>query len=137
MHRLRILCCSVSCRCDHTGLKPSKDNKKSVFSSFLEKNALFFFIWCCQMNEEMLRISECALGFTPVRSILFLSVSVPFLQIRKFRKFRKPQKIYRSDRAVSLFSDNNIRNALFLGIFIIIIISVYEHYHIRVLLDSS
>ena len=57
--------------------------------------------------------------------------------IHKPGQFRFPAKIYGSDRAVTLFRDNNLRRVRVIRILIIIIISINEHNHVGILLDCS
>ena len=52
------------------------------------------------------------------------------LCIRKFRIIRQPDQIDGSDRAVSLFGDDDFRDSLILGILIIVIISIDKHNNI-------
>ena len=59
------------------------------------------------------------------------------LQIGKFRKFRQPLQLNGTSRTISLFSDDNLGNPLTIGIFVVIFVSVNEHHHIGILLDSS
>ncbi len=58
-------------------------------------------------------------------------------QICKFSQLRLPAELHRPDRAVSLFCDYDLSDSFFLGILIIVIITVNEHHKIRVLLDRS
>ena len=59
------------------------------------------------------------------------------LCIRKFRIIRQPDQIDGSDRAVSLFGDDDFRDSLILGILIIVIISIDKHNDVGILLDRS
>ena len=60
-----------------------------------------------------------------------------FRNIHKPGQFRFPTKIYGSDRAVTLFRDNNLRRVRVIRIFIIVIITVQEHNNVGILLDRS
>ena len=68
-----------------------------------------------------------------------LSGKVPllFFHIYKLCIIWKPYQIHRTDRAVSLFRDDDLRNILILRIFIVIVITVNKHNHIGVLLNRS
>ena len=66
------------------------------------------------------------------KSYIFL-----FLHIHKLRISRQPYQFHRTNRAVSLFRNNDLCDILLLRILMIIIISVDEHYHIRILLNST
>ena len=57
--------------------------------------------------------------------------------IHKPGQFRFPAKIYGSDRAVTLFRDNNLRRVRVIRILIIIIVTVQEHHNVGILLDGS
>ena len=60
-----------------------------------------------------------------------------FRNIHKPGQFRFPAKIYGSDRAVTLFRDNNLRRVRVIRILIIIIVTVQEHNNVGILLDRS
>lgn len=57
--------------------------------------------------------------------------------VGKFSVLRQPYQIYRADRTVSLLRYNNLRDTLHLGIMIVIIVAVDEHYHVGILLNGS
>ena len=60
-----------------------------------------------------------------------------FRNIHKPGQFRFPAEIYGSDRAVTLFRDNNLRCVRVIRILIIIIVTVQEHNNVGILLDGS
>ena len=64
-------------------------------------------------------------------------VSLLFFHIYKLCIIWKPYQIHRTDRAISLFCDDDLRNILILRIFIVIVITVNKHNHIRILLNGS
>ena len=66
-------------------------------------------------------------------SNFFFSV---FFHIGKFGILGQPDEIYRANRAVSLLSNDNLRNIFFRGIFVIIIVPVNKHHHICILLNG-
>ena len=63
-------------------------------------------------------------------------VSLLFFHIYKLCIIWKPYQIHSPDRAVPLFCDDNLRNIFILRIFIVIIITVNKHSHVRILLNS-
>ena len=60
-----------------------------------------------------------------------------FRNIHKSGQFRFPAEIYGSDRAVTLFRDNNLRRIRVIRILIIIIVTVQKHNNVGILLDGS
>ncbi len=125
MHRLRFLRCSVPCISYFPGLSPSKQITKS--SSLVYSNdCSFLFVYLAKPNER-----GNALHFRVHRD------SMPLLKVCELRELRQPQQLYSSDRAMSLLGNYYLCHALLLCILIIIIISVDEHYNVRILLDGS
>ena len=59
------------------------------------------------------------------------------LHIRKLRVLRQPYQVDRTDRAVSLFCNDDLGNALHIRIMIIVIVTIDKHYDVGVLLDGS
>ena len=59
------------------------------------------------------------------------------LSVSKLGSLWQPGKIYSSNRAVTLLSNNYFRYTLLLAVFVVIIISVYKHYYIGILLYGS
>ena len=75
-----------------------------------------------------------------IQEVLYKKISSPFLVLFRVNKpsvLRHPYQIYCTDRAVSLFGDDNFRHVFVFRIFIIIIITINEHNHVRILLDRS
>ena len=60
-----------------------------------------------------------------------------FLHICKFCVSGEPGKLYGSDGAVSLLGYDDFRHILAVGVLVVIIVAVEEHYHVRILLDGS
>ena len=48
----------------------------------------------------------------------------------------KPYQFHSTNRAVSLFGNNDLCDILLLSILMVIIITIDKHYHVRILLDS-
>ena len=57
--------------------------------------------------------------------------------IRELRIIRQPYEFNGSDRAVSLFGDDDFSDVFLVGVFVVIVVSVEEHNHVGILLDGS
>ena len=57
--------------------------------------------------------------------------------VRKDRIFRKPGQLERSDRAIALLGQDDLRDILILGIMIVIVFALEEHDDIGVLFDRT
>ncbi len=60
-----------------------------------------------------------------------------FFHIRKFGVLRKPYEIDCTDGAVSLLGQNNFSDIFHIGVFIIIIVTIYKHNHVGILFDRA
>ena len=59
------------------------------------------------------------------------------LQICKLRVLRQPCKVYGANWTITLFSDDDLLDALELGVLVVIVITIDEHNDVGILLDSS
>ena len=57
--------------------------------------------------------------------------------IRELRIIRQPYEFNGSDRAVSLFGDDDFGDVLLVGVFVVVVVSVEEHNHVGILLNGS
>ena len=70
--------------------------------------------------------------------IFHMSVCTALLfHIRELRIIRQPYEFNGSDRAVSLFGDDDFSDVFLVGVFVVIVVSVEEHNHVGILLDGS
>ena len=60
-----------------------------------------------------------------------------FLHIGKSRVLRQPYQVDGSDRTVSLLGYDDFGDSFHFTVFIVIIITVNEHYNVGILLDGS
>ena len=66
-----------------------------------------------------------------------IRVNLVFLHVCKLRILRQPYKVHSSDRTVSLLRDDDLGDTFHLGVMVIVIVTVYEHYYVGILLDRS
>ena len=82
-------------------------------------------------KKEMHHVSCISSGYSVLVSRIL------FCQVHKLGKLRLPQQVHGSDRAVTLFGYDYLRNVRGIGIFVVLVITVQEHDHIGILLNGS
>lgn len=88
-------------------------------------------------KKRRIPFGQCLHLFLRFPDILFHhSSELLFCQVHKLCELRLPQQIHRADRAVTLFGYDYLCLVGMLRILIIIIITVQEHNHVRILLNG-